>query len=254
MTDLGITAPSSSYSEDTQHVDGEKGAMIFGIRNDTPSSLVDTDGDRAPFQFDSLGRLRCASSASLTLDVSQDTGVVDATTLRVTIGTDDTVLTATNASLTVIERWGAKNGSALDLEFGVMNVLEAKDFDGSALPNTVSEGQAVRSASTLSGIPFNFLVNEDGSKTLALVEDVAHVSGDLGIQALAVRNDQLAALGGTDGDYAPLQVDKDGAAYVNANIPITPTHMSPVDGTVAYTSNVTITCSGFPFTVADANC
>jgi len=35
---------------------------------------------------------------------------------------------------------------------------------------------------------------------------------------------------------------------------IDPTHWSPNDGSVAYTSNVTITCAGFPFTVDDANC
>jgi hypothetical protein len=33
-----------------------------------------------------------------------------------------------------------------------------------------------------------------------------------------------------------------------------PTHWSPNDGTVAFTTNTTITCSGFPFTVDDANC
>ncbi len=90
---------------------------------------------------------------------------------------------------------------------------EAKDFDGSALPNAVAEGDAIRLASTLSGIQYNMLVNEDGSKELALAEDAAHTSGDLGIQSLAVRNDTLATLADTDGDYAPLQVDASGALY-----------------------------------------
>jgi hypothetical protein len=57
------------------------------------------------------------------------------------------------------------------------------------------------------------LVDSTGSD-IAVGEDVAHVSGDSGIQLLAVRNDSLASLAGTDGDYAPLQVDADGAAYV----------------------------------------
>jgi hypothetical protein len=46
-------------------------------------------------------------------------------------------------------------------------------------------------------------------------EDVAHQSGDTGTMALAVRNDTLESLAGTDGDYTPLQVDADGALYVN---------------------------------------
>lgn len=48
---------------------------------------------------------------------------------------------------------------------------------------------------------------------IVLVEDVAHVTGDSGIMPLAVRNDVLAALAGTDGDYAPIQVNADGALY-----------------------------------------
>jgi len=50
---------------------------------------------------------------------------------------------------------------------------------------------------------------------LTKTEDVAHISGDKGFQLLAVRNDVLAALAGTDGDYAPLQVDASGALFVN---------------------------------------
>ena len=42
-------------------------------------------------------------------------------------------------------------------------------------------------------------------------EDAAHTTGDAGVQMLAVRNDDLEALAGTDGDYAPLQVTQNGA-------------------------------------------
>lgn len=48
---------------------------------------------------------------------------------------------------------------------------------------------------------------------VVLVEDAAHSTGASGIMPLAVRNDTLAALAGTDGDYAPLQVDADGALF-----------------------------------------
>jgi hypothetical protein len=46
-------------------------------------------------------------------------------------------------------------------------------------------------------------------------EDSVHATGDPGIQMLAVRNDTLAALAGTDGDYSPFQVDANGALYVS---------------------------------------
>ena len=45
-------------------------------------------------------------------------------------------------------------------------------------------------------------------------EDAAHTSADTGQFVLGVRNDTLAALGGTDGDYVPFQMNADGALYV----------------------------------------
>lgn len=45
------------------------------------------------------------------------------------------------------------------------------------------------------------------------IEDTAHSSGDTGIMSLFVRSDSLAALAGTEGDYAPGQVNANGAVY-----------------------------------------
>ena len=45
-------------------------------------------------------------------------------------------------------------------------------------------------------------------------EDSEHTSTDTGNFVLGVRNDTLAALGGTDGDYVPFQMNADGALYV----------------------------------------
>lgn len=47
---------------------------------------------------------------------------------------------------------------------GLLTMLEAADFDGSAMPNTVgAEGDAVTPKASLSGISYVMLVNEDGS-------------------------------------------------------------------------------------------
>lgn len=51
--------------------------------------------------------------------------------------------------------------------------------------------------------------------SLGKAEDAEHSSGDVGVMSLAVRNDALAALAGTDGDYAPLQVDEDGGLWTH---------------------------------------
>lgn len=51
-------------------------------------------------------------------------------------------------------------------------------------------------------------------RALYYKEDEVHVTGDRGMIAMAVRNDTIAALAGTDGDYAPLQVDANGNLYI----------------------------------------
>ena len=46
-------------------------------------------------------------------------------------------------------------------------------------------------------------------------EDSAHATTNTGNFILGVRNDTLAALGGTDGDYVAFQMNADGALYVD---------------------------------------
>ena len=46
-------------------------------------------------------------------------------------------------------------------------------------------------------------------------EDSGHTSADTGNFVLGVRNDTLAALGGTDGDYVPFQMNSSGALFID---------------------------------------
>lgn len=64
-----------------------------------------------------------------------------------------------------------------------------------------------------------------GSTATALgkLEDAAHASGDLGVMALAVRQDTAAALAGTDADYQPLISDASGRLHVNVGTSALPT-------------------------------
>lgn len=64
-------------------------------------------------------------------------------------------------------------------------------------------------------------------------EDAAHASGDRGIMALAVRKDTPAALAGTDGDYAPLEVDVKGRLHTNPLGRLTHTYTSSADMSTA---------------------
>lgn len=56
-----------------------------------------------------------------------------------------------------------------------------------------------------------------GATDIGKAEDAVHASGDVGIMALAVRKDSATALAGTDGDYAPLEVDANGRLHVVAS-------------------------------------
>lgn len=58
-------------------------------------------------------------------------------------------------------------------------------------------------------------------QSVTQAEDAAHVSGDAGIMSLAVRKDVAGSLVSADGDYAPLQVDANGALRVSGTLAVT---------------------------------
>lgn len=97
---------------------------------------------------------------------------------------------STNAGVAPVD---ATNGLAVDIKQSVA-------LDASAATVTVDLGS-------------NNDVTIDGS-SIVLAEDAVHSTGAAGIMPLAVRNDTLATLADTDGDYAPLQVGPEGALYV----------------------------------------
>jgi hypothetical protein len=94
------------------------------------------------------------------------------------------------------------------IDHGLQPLLEAKDYDGSALPNAVTEGDAVRQAATLSGIAFTMPVNEDGSKSPLVTDDSAQVATP---EMYNVGGEYRAAdTTYTDGDATVLQTDANG--------------------------------------------
>ena len=76
------------------------------------------------------------------------------------------------------------------------------------------EGAAITSSNPLPTTP----IPGTGATDLGKAEDAAHTSGDTGVMALVVRKDTAAALAGTDGDYAPLEVDASGRLHVNVGV------------------------------------
>ena len=64
---LDVMSPSE-FAEDSAHTTGDYGTFALAVRNDTPGSLVDTDGDYAPLQVDSTGRLRVLADLTAAFD------------------------------------------------------------------------------------------------------------------------------------------------------------------------------------------
>ena len=88
-----------------------------------------------------------------------------------------------------------------------------------------------------------------GATNLGKAEDAVHTSGDVGVMGLAVRRDADTTLAGTDGDYAPLQVNATGALKVEI---FDGGDSHTIDGTVtanAGTGTFTVTDDG-SFTLA----
>lgn len=83
-------------------------------------------------------------------------------------------------------------------------------------------------AATFTGSSLNVNITGGSSSATEFAEDSASTTGDLGVQALAVRQDTLAASTDTDGDYTPLKTNAAGALYVsiaNASIVVTATNL-----------------------------
>lgn len=57
LDSIKVDTSNLSHLEDSAHASGDTGMMPLAVRNDAGGSLVDTDGDYAPLQVDSTGRL-----------------------------------------------------------------------------------------------------------------------------------------------------------------------------------------------------
>ena len=96
-----------------------------------------------------------------------------------------------------------------DYHFGEKGT--AADHDGTIHGQLRYIGDQVKNA-------YDELVAIDADTNVLLLtahtEDSAHSNADIGTMSLAVRNDTLASLVSDDGDYAPFQVNANGALYI----------------------------------------
>lgn len=89
-TSIDSILTALSKAEDAVHGSGDQGIMQLAVRNDSEGSLVDTDGDYAPLQVDSSGRLRV---------VGADTGVPDTAVENQVVSVGDTAVELASSPL-----------------------------------------------------------------------------------------------------------------------------------------------------------
>ena len=147
------------------------------------------------------------------------------------------LVTGTEGSKTVVELTGdATNGLDVDVtrlpalpagtnNIGDVDVLTLPslpagtnnigDVDVLTLPALPTGANTIGSvaAITTSVTPGTAAAN------LGKAEDAVHASGDVGVMALAVRQDTLATLASATGDYEPLHLDSSGRLYTQAQGP-----------------------------------
>jgi hypothetical protein len=66
------TPSASEYAEDTLHNSGDLGSFVLAVRNDADTSLVSNNGDYAPFQVNSVGRLKVDMDWSSNIPTNPD--------------------------------------------------------------------------------------------------------------------------------------------------------------------------------------
>lgn len=191
--DVKVALGDLSHLEDSAHVSGDKGMLPLAVRNDTEGSLVDADGDYAPLQVDSSGRLRVIADVDVGIDAEKNEDAVHAS------GDTGNYILSVRADARPTNANTSADGDYASFFVNANGELYVHDFDANALLTTIDAD----TGSILTEI-----------QSLSHNEDVAHVSGDTGLMSLAVRNDTLASLVDADGDYAPLQVNASGALYV----------------------------------------
>lgn len=151
-----------------------------------------------------------AGAAGTATDVGIGGGT-EATAIRVTVATDSTGVLSVDdngGSLTVDD-----GGGSLTVDNSGTFAVQVS----SALPagtNAIGKLSA-NSGVDIGDVDVTSVVPGTGATSLGKAEDAAHASGDVGVMALAVRQDSDASLSSATGDYSPLQVDSNGYLKVN---------------------------------------
>lgn len=173
---------TAEHNEDDPFVNGDSGIATLLVRQDTLAVSTSADGDYGSFKSTNLGELYVHDTSVLAQLVTANTALSAIQTSSATTATNTTSI-ATSSSTT------ATNTTAI-----ATSTATTATNTGTTATNTGS-------------INTNILA-------LSKAEDAVHASGDLGIQALAVRKDAQGSNVSADGDYTSLITWSEGSLKV----------------------------------------
>ena len=247
-TGVTITATDASvYVDDADWTDSTSShTLVGGLFQSSPQTI--TNGDVGPLQVDADGALHISDGGN--------TITVDGTVTANLGSTDNTVLDNidSNTDYGATTGGGTESGALrVTIASNSTGVLSIDDNSGSitvdnggtfAVQSTLQAGSAsigtlgANSGTDIGDVDVTSVVPGYAATSLGKREDDAHSSLDTGVMVLAVRNDDLESLSGTDGDYSVLQVNKTGAL----NVTETTGHLGAIfeDGTDNITSKQVI--------------
>ena len=187
--------------------------VLIGGRYDSSGRTLG-DGDVGAIALDADGAVHITDGGN--------TITVDATVNANLSSTDNTVLdnilTKNTEIDAVLDTIDADTGAIKTAVEIIDNAISGSEMQVDVVASLPAGSAAIGKLAANSGVDIGdvdvtSIVPGTGATNLGKAEDAAHSSGDVGVMSLAVRNDDVAALGGADGDYAPLQVNAAGSLY-----------------------------------------
>jgi len=189
-------------------------ANVDHAANEALLITIDEDTNAIKGHVDGIETLITSTNSKIdTLDAVQDNaltklGEIETTNNanQVLLGTIDSDTDAIKTAVQILDN--AISGSEMQVD--VVASLPA----GSAAIGKLAANSGV----DIGDVDVTSIVPGYGATNLGKREDDPHANLDTGVMALAVRNDVLEALSGTDGDYSVLQVNKTGALNVTETV------------------------------------
>lgn len=208
---------TAEHNEDDPFTNGDSGIFTLLVRQDTLATSTSTDGDYGAFKSNSLGELyvhdtdvkaQLVSANSTLTNIKSDTASIVTNTANTASNTS-----TISSTLTALSK--AEDAPAASGDQGIQSLLVRQDTLASS---TSTDGDYGSFKSNNLGELYvhdtSVLAQLTSINGYYFAEDAAHVSGDKGIQALAVRRDSQGTNVSTNGDYSSLLTWSEGSLKV----------------------------------------